>query len=47
MAVSPGKGFPVLQVRKARGARVDARPYPYTIRPGAVAMVQEGFYSGM
>jgi len=35
-----------LRVCKARGVRVDTRPYPYTIRPGEGVIVQEGFYKG-
>ncbi|HXH13148.1 MAG TPA: ATPase domain-containing protein [Alphaproteobacteria bacterium] len=41
-----GQGLRALQVRKARGAKVDTRPYPYITRPGAGVMVQEGFYGG-
>jgi circadian clock protein KaiC len=41
-----GQGLRALQVRKARGAKVDTRPYPYTTRPGEGVIVQEGFYGG-
>lgn len=42
-----GQGLRALHVRKARGTRVDTRPYPYTARPGEGVLVQEGFYGGM
>jgi circadian clock protein KaiC len=38
------QGLRALQVRKARGVKVDTRPYPYIIQPGEGVLVQEGFY---
>jgi circadian clock protein KaiC len=43
--MSVGQGPKALCLKKARGARVDTRPFPYSIAPEAGLAVQQDFYS--